>query len=87
MKNFYAGILGMPVVQKEGGKLFFLKAGKSMLWIFNSGRTRAENDKLPAHGAAPHQAHTLQGKSKKQTANGGKELLAKNNIALEKEAS
>src|SRR5215204_2294806 len=51
MKKFYVGILGLSVIQEEGDKLIFLKAGKSMLLIFDPLRTSINNDKLPTHGA------------------------------------
>lgn len=88
MKNFYAGIVGMPVVQEEEGKLIFLKAGKSMLLIFNSRRTSVNNDMLPTHGAAtpPSSIHFAM-EIEEADYERWKELLAKNNIALEKEVS
>ena len=51
MKRFYAGVLGLPLVQEEKNKLVFLQAGKSMLLIFDSARTGADNDRPPTHGA------------------------------------
>jgi catechol-2,3-dioxygenase len=51
MKKFYVGILGLSVVQEEKDKLIFLKAGKSVLLIFDPLRTSINNDKLPTHGA------------------------------------
>jgi catechol-2,3-dioxygenase len=51
MKNFYAGILGLSVIQEEQDKLIFLKAGKSMLLIFDPMLTRGSNGSLPVHGA------------------------------------
>lgn len=88
MKSFYAGILGLPVVQEEKGKFVFLQAGKSMLLIFNPARTSVDNDKLPAHGAqsppaSVHFAMEIQERDYERW----KELLAKNEIAVEQEVS
>jgi catechol-2,3-dioxygenase len=51
MKKFYVGILGLYVIHEEQDKLIFLKAGKSVLLIFDPLRTSINNDKLPTHGA------------------------------------
>jgi catechol-2,3-dioxygenase len=86
MKRFYVGILGLAFVQEEKGKLVFLKAGKSMLLIFNPHRTSTDNDRLPTHGAQTppasiHFAMEIQERDHQRW----KELLAKNKIAIEKE--
>jgi catechol-2,3-dioxygenase len=86
MKRFYAGVLGLPLVQEDKGKLVFLKAGKSMLLIFNPARTSTDNDRLPTHGAASppasiHFAMEIQGRDYQKW----KQLLSKNRIAIEKE--
>ena len=51
MKKFYIEIVGLSVIQEERDKLIFLKAGKSMLLIFDPLRTSINNDVLPTHGA------------------------------------
>ena len=86
MKRFYAGALGMPVVQEEEGKLVFLKAGKSMLLIFNQDRTSVDNDSLPTHGAAtpPASVHFAM-EIQEDNYSDWKELLAKNGVVIEKE--
>lgn len=86
MKKFYAGILGLPVVQEEKNKLVFLQAGRSMLLIFNPARTSTDNDRLPAHGAQspPASVHFAM-EIEEHDYERWKELLAKNNIAVENE--
>jgi catechol-2,3-dioxygenase len=54
MKDFYIKNLGLEFISEEKGRHVFLKAGKSMLLIFNPENTRSidgNNKKLPAHGA------------------------------------
>lgn len=85
MKRFYVGILGLPLVQEEKGKLIFLQAGKSMLLIFNPDRTSVDNDKLPTHGARPPASIHFAMEIEDQDYQLWKELLAKNRIIVEKE--
>ena len=86
MKMFYAGVLGLPVVQEEKSKLVFLQAGKSMLLIFNPARTSTDNDRLPTHGAQtpPASIHFAM-EIKENDYQSWKELLARNGIAIEKQ--
>jgi catechol-2,3-dioxygenase len=86
MKNFYVGILGLSVIQEEGDKLIFLKAGKSMLLIFDPLRTSINNDKLPTHGTMtpPSSIHFAM-EIEEQEYQPCKELLTRNGIAIEKE--
>jgi catechol-2,3-dioxygenase len=52
MKDFYVNRLGLDLVSEEKGRHVFLKAGKSMLLIFNPENTRnSTNNIFPAHGA------------------------------------
>ena len=52
MKNFYINYLGLEFVSEEKGGSVFLKAGKSMLLIFNPLNTLNHIKKLfPIHGA------------------------------------
>jgi catechol-2,3-dioxygenase len=52
MKNFYINYLGLEFVSEEKGRSVFLKAGKSMLLIFNPINTLNHIKKLfPIHGA------------------------------------
>ena len=90
MKKFYVGILGLSVIQEEeeGDKLIFLKAGKSMLLIFDPLRTNVNNDKLPTHGAMtpPSSIHFAM-EVEEQDYQPCKELLVRNGIAIEKEVN
>ena len=86
MKKFYAGILGLSIIQEEGDKLIFLKAGKSMLLIFDPMQTSIDNDKLPTHGAMtpPSSIHFAM-EIEEQEYQPCKDLLARNGITIEKE--
>jgi catechol-2,3-dioxygenase len=88
MKNFYAGILGLPVIQEEQDKLIFLKAGKTMLLIFDPVRTKTNNGSLPAHGTPtpPSSIHFAM-EIEKQEYHASKQLLIDNNIVIEKEVN
>jgi catechol-2,3-dioxygenase len=86
MKKFYVDTLGLSVIQEEGDKLIFLKAGKSMLLIFDPLRTSINNDKLPTHGAMtpPSSVHFAM-EIEEQEYQPCKRLLVLNGIAIEKE--
>jgi catechol-2,3-dioxygenase len=86
MKRFYVEIVGLSVIQEETDKLIFLKAGKSMLLIFDPLRTSINNDKLPTHGAMtpPSSIHFAM-EIEEQEYQPCKELLARNGIVIEKE--
>ena len=88
MKKFYVGIMGLSVIQEEENKLIFLKAGKSMLLIFDPLRTSINNDKLPTHGAMtpPSSIHFAM-EIEEQEYQPCKDLLARNGIAIEKEVN
>ncbi len=86
MKKFYVEILGLSLVQEEKNKLVFLRAGKSMLLIFNPAKTSTDNDRLPTHGAQTppasiHFAMEIQERDYPRW----KQLLAENKIAIEQE--
>ena len=52
MKDFYINKLGLDFVSEENGRHVFLKAGKSMLLIFNPESTLSDSDSIfPIHGA------------------------------------
>ena len=57
MKDFYIDILGLEFVSEEKDRHVFLKAGQSMLLIFNPNKTlvndmgNASSTQLPTHGA------------------------------------
>jgi hypothetical protein len=46
IKDFYVNSLGLDLVSEEEGRHVFLKAGKSMLLIFNSQNTRLAANQL-----------------------------------------
>ncbi|MDQ3836115.1 MAG: VOC family protein [Thermoproteota archaeon] len=86
MRKFYAGILGLAVVQEELSKFIFLKAGKSMLLIFDPMRTMTDNGGLPTHGAiSPPSSIHFAMEIDEQEYFASKEQLARNNIDIEKE--
>ena len=86
MKKFYVGILGLSIIHEEEDKLIFLKAGKSVLLIFDPLRTSINNDRLPTHGAItpPSSIHFAM-EIEEQEYQPCKELLVRNGIAIEKE--
>jgi catechol-2,3-dioxygenase len=52
MKDFYVNKIGFEFISEEKGRHVFLKAGKSMLLIFNPTNTRVEGNSIfPVHGA------------------------------------
>lgn len=88
MKNFYIKFLGLEFVSEEKGRSVFLKAGKSMLLIFNPTNTMNNNiNKLfPIHGAITppsiiHFALEIQ----KEDYEKWKYILLDNKIFIEKE--
>ena len=88
MKNFYINYLGLEFVSEEKGRSVFLKAGKSMLLIFNPTDTlNNTTDKLfPIHGAMTppsiiHFALEIQ----KEDYEKWKYILLDNKIRIEKE--
>lgn len=86
MKKFYVGILGLSIIHEEEDKLIFMKAGKSVLLIFDPLRTSINNDRLPTHGAItpPSSIHFAM-EIEEQEYQPCKELLVRNGIAIEKE--
>lgn len=87
MKNFYIKYLGLEFVSEEKGRSVFLKAGKSMLLIFNPTNTLNNTNKLfPIHGAITppsiiHFALEIQ----KEDYEKWKYILQDNKIYIEKE--
>ena len=88
MKKFYVEILGLSVIQEEADKLIFLKAGKSMLLIFDPSRTSVNNDGLPIHGAMtpPSSIHFAM-EIEDQEYQPCKEHLGGNGVAIQKEVN
>jgi catechol 2,3-dioxygenase-like lactoylglutathione lyase family enzyme len=89
IKDFYVNRLGLDLVSEEEGRHVFLKAGKSMLLIFNPENTRiSSNNIFPAHGAItpPSSIHfALEiGQVDYEAA---RNILIQNEIPIEKELS
>jgi catechol-2,3-dioxygenase len=87
MKDFYIKYLGLQFISEENGRHVFLKAGKSMLLIFNPYNTRI-NDKgiFPLHGAItpPNSIHFAL-EIEKEDYDNSKNILMQNKINIEKE--
>jgi catechol-2,3-dioxygenase len=86
MKDFYVSTLGLRLIE-ESERSVFLKAGKSMLLIFNPEITKLEGDNMfPIHGAItpPAMVHFAL-EIEKNDYEYYKRVLIRNNIAIEKE--
>jgi catechol-2,3-dioxygenase len=86
MKDFYVSTLGLRLVE-ESERSVFLKAGKSMLLIFNPELTKTEGDNMfPIHGAItpPAMVH-FSLEIEKKDYKCYKRVLIQNNIRIEKE--
>ena len=89
MKNFYIYSIGLQLVSEEAGRHVFLKAGKSMLLIFNPDSTKNKNQTtFPSHGALtpPASVHFAL-EIEKEDYEDAKNMLIKNKIDIEKEVS
>ena len=92
MKDFYTNILGLEFVSEEKDRFVFLKAGQSMLLIFNPSKTLAGNDtsttQLPSHGAiTPPSIIHFALEIDKQNYDNAKHMLNEKNIKIEKEVT
>ena len=87
MKNFYIDYLGLDLVSEEEGRHVFLKAGKSMLLIFNPENTlNNSNSIFPKHGAfTPPSILHFAFEIKKEDYEKWKNLLQMKKISIEKE--
>ncbi len=87
MKDFYIDILGLDLVSEEKDRHVFLKAGKSMLLIFNPNNTLNKiNDIFPSHGAfSPPSIIHFAFEIKREDYEKWKSLLKENKISIEKE--
>ena len=86
MKEFYVDKLGLEFVSEQRGRHVFLKTGKNMLLIFNPEVTAVEKETI--HGATTlpsmiHFAFEIEAEEYDEA----KELLAQNNIQVEKEVA
>ena len=89
MKDFYVNRLGLDLISEEERRHVFLKAGKSMLLIFNPENTSlAANSTFPTHGAGtpPSSIHFAL-EIEQAGYEAAKNLLVQNKIAIEKEMS
>jgi catechol 2,3-dioxygenase-like lactoylglutathione lyase family enzyme len=87
MKDFYVNKIGLKFISEEKGRHVFLKAGKSMLLIFNPENTRIKgNGRFPTHGAiTPPACIHLALEIEKNGYDNSKNMLMQNDIAIEKE--
>ena len=93
MKDFYTDILGLEFVSEENDRSVFLKAGQSMLLIFNPDKTLVSNEnsntiQFPSHGAftPPSIVHFALEIDKEHYDN-AKHILNEKNIKIEKEVT
>ena len=96
MKNFYINTLGLEFVSEEKDRHVFLKAGQSMLLIFNPKKTLATTGvgdgsnatQLPIHGAfAPPSIIHFALEIEKQNYDNAKHMLNEKDIKIEKEVT
>ena len=87
LKDFYINKIGLQFVSEEDGRHVFLKAGRSMLLIFNPNTTADKNQSIfPPHGALtpPASVHFALEIEKEDYEN-AINLLIQNKIEIEKE--
>jgi catechol-2,3-dioxygenase len=94
MKDFYINILGLEFVSEEKDRYIFLKAGQSMLLIFNPNKTLADTNRsnstiqLPSHGAfAPPSIIHFALEIEKQNYDNAKSVLNEKNIKIDNEVT
>ena len=93
MKHFYTSILGLEFVSEEQDRSVFLKAGQSMLLIFNPNKTLVSNEnsatiQLPTHGAfTPPSIVHFALEIDKENYDNAKQMLTEKNIKIEKEVA
>jgi len=97
MKDFYINILGLEFVSEEKDRHVFLKAGQSMLLIFNPNKTLANVNvdngsnstiQLPIHGAiTPPSIIHFALEIEKQNYVNAKSVLKEKNIKVENEVT
>ena len=89
MKDFYVNRLGLDLVSEEEGRHVFLKAGRSMLLIFNPENTKlAANSTFPAHGAiTPPSSIHFALEIEQVDYEAARNVVIRNGILIEKEIS
>jgi catechol-2,3-dioxygenase len=87
MKDFYVYKIGLEFVSEVKGRHVFLRAGKSMLLIFNPDITKHEDiNKFPTHGAiTPPSCIHIALEIEKKDYDNSKKLLTNMDIDIEKE--
>jgi catechol 2,3-dioxygenase-like lactoylglutathione lyase family enzyme len=87
LKEFYVNSIGLQFISEEPGRHVFLKAGKSMLLIFNPEKTTNKNQQLfPNHGAlTPPASIHFALEIKMEDYENARNLLIQNKIEIEKE--
>lgn len=84
MKDFYTQALGLEFISGEPGRSVFLRAGQSVLLIFNPEATRS-HPKFPPHGAsAPSEIH-LAFEIPDGEYEAAKEMLLQSEVKIERE--
>jgi catechol-2,3-dioxygenase len=93
MKDFYTSILGLEFVFEEQDRSVFLKAGQSMLLIFNPNKTLVSNEnsatiQFPTHGTStsPSIVHFAL-EIDQENYDNAKQTLNEKNIKIEKEVA
>jgi catechol 2,3-dioxygenase-like lactoylglutathione lyase family enzyme len=89
MKDFYVNRLRLELVSEEEGRHVFLKAGKSMLLIFNPENTMVSTNSIfPAHGAiTPPSSIHFALEIEQVDYEAARKVLIQNKIPIEKEMS
>jgi catechol 2,3-dioxygenase-like lactoylglutathione lyase family enzyme len=89
MKDFYVNRLRLELVSEEEGRHVFLKAGKSMLLIFNPENTMVSTNSIfPAHGAiTPPSSIHFALEIEHVDYEAARKVLIQNKIPIEKEMS
>jgi catechol-2,3-dioxygenase len=86
MKNFYVNTIGLELISEEMGRHLFMKAGKSMLLIFNPKNTMVGSTIFPIHGAiTPPAICHFALEIEKEDYENSKIILNQNKIEIEKE--
>ena len=93
MKDFYTSILGLEFVSEEQDRSVFLKAGQSMLLIFNPNKTLVSNEnsatiQFPTHGSfTPPSIVHFALETDKENYDNAKQMLNEKIIKIEKEVA
>ncbi len=86
MKQFYVEKFGLELVSEQRGRHVFLKTQKNMLLVFNPEATTVEKDTIHGATTPPSIVHIAL-EIEEAEYEKAKELLAENNIQVEKEVT